>query len=132
MIAAPCIALTNPRPLFLAMVVLVLSSCGSEAPSLDTSPLDRAARTYVLVGTVRGEVSGGKACFWVESAEGHATALLWPEGYRVERGPLRVLDADGAEVVREGVRHEFGGGSAPEGYAPCRPNAKLYQVAPGD
>lgn len=74
---------------------------------------DHPGMAALLVGRLRGDADMG--CLWIEPGEeyaglGNRVSVEWPYGYTAAFDPIRLYDADGHVVAREGDLLELGGG----------------------
>ena len=105
---------------FAGVVVAGVVACGERSAGVVTVPTTNASESATsmageLIGTLGGD---GNSCFWVDTGSGKVT-VLWPRGYTALRDPLRLLDASGDEVAREGQTISIAGGVTGEGIASC-------------
>ena len=79
-------------------------------------------------------VDSRDSCIWLVDRTLRRIAALWPQGYRAKFAPLRVLDAHGRVVWRQGKWREIGGGFSPvhvDRTPPeCRTGDDAWWVAP--
>ena len=73
-----------------------------ERLTLDTAPVDGRSVGLATTGTIQGGTVNGHACFWVETSDGTAVSLVWPEGATAASEPLRVEDRDGVTIASVG------------------------------
>lgn len=71
------------------------------APTRQASVTTTAAATTELRGTFGGNPGLEGGCAWLERPEGRYE-VVWPEGYRVELTPLRLIGPSGAVVAVAG------------------------------
>lgn len=95
------------------------------APAGDPSPKSTATGqlgAQTLVGTLGGsaELEGG--CAWLEASEGRFE-VIYPEGYRVEFEPLRLIGPDGETVAEEGDELTVAGAPAGDVMSICQVGA---------
>lgn len=82
----------------------------SPTPDPDDDPIteeperdrDVSEATMDITGTFTGDESLEGGCAWVEVRDGERYEVIWPEGYTVEWGPLRLIGPDGDEVAGDG------------------------------
>ena len=92
-------------------------SASTRPVSLPTRNASESATSMAasLEGTLEGDAATG--CVWVagDSQEEQRVTVRWPRGYSVEFTPLRLFDAAGQEVAREGQHIQVAGGFINEG-----------------
>lgn len=126
----------NPaRGVAAAVAGVLLTACGGEGGMKLPSYGDLNRHTFV--GPTRAQLGGDPVtgCVWLEAAfEGERMATLWPRDYRVRFDPIRIYDARGRVVMREGVMHDFSGQRStvaihkvPRG---CRTGERAFHVSP--
>ena len=76
-----------------------------------------------VVGRLQGTASGPDRCAWLADSNGNRVSVFFPSGYEIEFFPLRLRDATGAVVAREGdtlqaTGFEVGGAEG----AACQPS----------
>lgn len=104
------------RMLF-AVVVLGLTGC--TAASDDVTPTPDAGSVFPAPGDLPTPASTSKGrsitgtfgsdaieggCAYLEADDGTRYEVLYPEGWTVERGPIRLLDPDGRVLAQGGER----------------------------
>lgn len=136
-----------------AASLLAISACSSPAVEVAGSRAGDPAGQTAWTGPTSGEhllVSDGRlysedlddgsgACFWFVSSTGSVVSLRWPDGWRAEAKPLRVLDSSGATVAttfQEGLgftgHYEAGRtGCAPSGLSRSFVVSKVEQSGVG-
>ncbi|HUH06808.1 MAG TPA: hypothetical protein VML96_03275 [Egibacteraceae bacterium] len=109
----------------------------SETPAID-EPSPRSTDTgelnvQTLVGVLGGsaELEGG--CAWLETPQGRFE-VIYPQGYRVEFDPLRLLGPEGATVAEEGDEIAVTGAPAGDLMSICQVGAifEATEVEAGD
>lgn len=78
---------------------------------LDTSAA-RAGAGMNALGYFTLRYDRERGCVYLDDGQSRV-ATVWPFGYTADGDPLRIYDADGAEVLREGDRFSSGGGFVP-------------------
>ncbi len=84
------------------LVALLIAGCAPGALTLDTAAPSRRSAGLDFDEPLQGQVTGGHACFWVQTASDGVVSLVWPEGYVARDDPLRVEDDTGQVVARVG------------------------------
>lgn len=115
----------------LAALLLVVG-CGQdpalEAPVDDTAadqPDERAGD--VLEGTLGGDAQLEGGCAWLDTG-GERYEVVYPDGYAVEFGPLRLRGPDGTTIAEEGDRVRVRGHVADERVSVCQVGT-LYEAS---
>jgi hypothetical protein len=97
----------------LVALVLTLAACGgapedtsAQPPAGDGLPADddadeTAEGEMAIEGTLAGDAQLEGGCVWLETDDGRYE-VMWPEGYRAEADPVRLLAPDGATLARAG------------------------------
>lgn len=84
---------------------------GTGAVPLDTND-SRAGGGMQALGSFTVRYDARQRCVYLD--DGHRrVAALWPFGYTARADPLRIVDARGAVVLREGDQFRSGGGFVP-------------------
>lgn len=103
--------MATTRSVLLVISMIVLAGCG---PGDDTAgpgeEPDTGEDRADLSGALGGDAQLEGGCAWLERVEnGFPSEVerdriepLWPEGYTVEFGPVRLVGPDGEVVAREG------------------------------
>jgi hypothetical protein len=109
------------------LAVSVLLGCGTDRP--DVAPIDTPEEGPVddeeertdadLVGVLGGDAQLEGGCAWITVEDGRVEPA-WPDGYRVEFGPLRLVDGQGATVAEEGDRLHLNGSLDPDVMTICQ------------
>ena len=124
----------SARGVAAAATWVLLTACGGEGGlKLPTHGSVGGRMLASLTGKVVGDPATG--CVWLELAVDRTrVAALWPPDYRVRFDPVRIYDARGRVVMREGTMHSFGGGHSgevahkvPRG---CRAGVGAFHVNP--
>jgi hypothetical protein len=84
----------------LAGVVIVVAGCDNGG-SLATSSQTQVTFTGRLVG---GKSSGADPvdCAWLDDVSGRRVVVFYPDGWDVEFHPVRLVDASGDVIARDG------------------------------
>lgn len=136
-------ALSRRGYLLVALVPFVIAAIGFGIVSLVSAGDDVGSGTTVRLPVSgwageAGEAGDGaelegvlavddRSCVYLDTDAGDVVPV-WPAGYRasLDHNRLRLLDADGADVARDGDRVRLGGGSVPAGTfsaEPCVPDS---------
>ena len=107
---------------------VLMSGCGgSESLGLDLVSGTGSRLVLMTPATpLHAEVNKGKACFWFEVPDGSAVSVAWPSGSKALANPLRVLDAAGKEIVREGQRDLVLGGTPFDSLKGCHAGSTVF------
>lgn len=114
---------------FLSTGVLLAGCVSQERLTLDTAPADGRSVGLAATGIIQGEAVDGHACFWVETSDGTAVSLVWPEGATAASDPLRVEDRDGVTIASVGDEGTKLGG-IPSDAPGCHASTTRFIVAP--
>jgi hypothetical protein len=71
-----------------------------------------------LEGTLGGDAQLEGGCAWLDTGD-ERYEVVWPDGYRVEFEPLRLVGGDGEAVAEEGDRVRLTGAVDPERMSIC-------------
>lgn len=114
---------------FLSTGVLLAGCVSQERLTLDTAPVDGRSVGLATTGTIQVETVNGHACFWVETSDGTAVSLVWPEGATAASEPLRVEDRDGVTIASVGDEGTKLGG-IPSDEPGCHASTTRFIIAP--
>lgn len=95
-------------------------AAGTEPPAstVDETPPQPAG------GDIRGLLAGDPqlegGCAWIQTDDGTRYEVIYPEGYRVEMDPLRLVGPDGDVVAEEGDTLEVSGALAEDMVSVCQ------------
>lgn len=97
---------------FLFLIALLADVSCSKAPEGVFFPTTKDMNGYPTA-LIEGALQERDGCVFIES-QGHLALVLWPEGFRAERGgrDLRILGGFGHPERRTGQPLELGGGEA--------------------
>lgn len=113
---------TGSGSMLFALVAALAAGCGNGPLDEPAPPASEVNETIALpthgsdegpLEALQARVEGdrGTGCVYLVSEGVPRIAALWPPGYQAAFDPLRILDADGKVVAREGVALEIGGGT---------------------
>lgn len=94
--------------LLITFLSALLAACGggtgptADGRSPDGDATTAEGREAAFTGTLGGDAQLEGGCAWLETEEEGRVEPRWPDGYRVEFDPVRLLGPDGDVVAEEG------------------------------